>query len=184
MKYFIYLFIFIFIYKALRNTCHYFRIKKLYSYFKTITSEKVEDINEKVFETKAEVIELFKKAGIHDTLVPTIKLLGYGQGVHYNASAFDTYPCNREDFLHVYLSIFDESIGTFKRRILEVFSPFYWIDLILFAPKNLLNYIGASPESRSTKILNILLTFIYWIFGIFIAIFKEKIHTFLLSYLP
>lgn len=184
MKFLIYIFIFSFFYKFLKNTYYYFRIKKLFSYFVTIASEKAEDINNKAFETKSEVIELFKKAGIEDKIVPVARSLGYNHAVRYNSSAFDSYPNNREDFFYVYVRMFDEAKGTFKYRAKEVLNPFYWTELILFAPKNLLNYIGATPEARSGKILNVILTSIYWFFGIFIAIFKDKIHTFLLSYLP
>lgn len=179
-----YIFIFSFLYKLLKNIYCCKRLQKLYSYFKTITSEKSEDINNKAFETKAEVIELFKKANIKDYSIPTMKLLGYGQAAHYNASAFANYPNINKDFFIAYVSMFDEAIGTYKRRAWEVLNPFYWIDLIIFAPKNILNYIGVSSESRSTKILNVILISVYWFFGIFIAIFKEKIQAFILSYFP
>ena len=185
MKYLFYLFTFVFIYKTSKNTYYYFRLQKLYSYFKTITSEKDEEIDNRAFETKSEVIELFKKAGVEDNLIPTIKHVASGYGVPYKVSCFSSYPTNStEEFVISYVRMFDEAKGTFKHRAKEVLNPFYWIDLILFVTKNLLNYIGVSPESRSTKILNIILTSIYWFFGILIAIFKEKIHTFLLSYLP
>lgn len=185
MKYLFYLFAFVFIYKVSKNTYYYFRLQKLYSYFKTITSEKEEKIDNRAFETKSEVIELFKKASVEDNLIPTIKHVGSGYAVPYKVSCFSSYPTNStEEFVISYVRMFDEAKGTFKHRAKEVLNPFYWIDSILFAPKNLLNYIGVSPESRSTKILNIVLTSIYWFLGIFVAIFKEKIHTFLLSYLP
>ena len=184
MKIFIYIFSFSFFYKLSKNLYYYFRIQKLYSYFITISAPNEEDINKKVFETKSEVIDLFKKANIEDNLIPTIKPLEGGYGTPIRVSCFSSYPNNQKEFFVYYLKMFDEAKGTFKRRMLEVFLPFYWIDGILFAPKNLLDYIGASPESRSTKISNVVLTSIYWFLGIFLTVFKEKVEALIRSYLP
>lgn len=181
---FLYIFLFCFFYKVLTNYFNLKRIRELYGYFKTLPSEKSEDIDNRAFETKAEVIELFKRAGIRDRAIPEIELLGYGKAVPYNASAFNSYPNVRKKFFIVYTLMFDESIGTFKRRIKESINPLYWIDLIIFAPKKILDYLELDPKSRSTKILNLVLTFVYWLLGFIFAIFKESFITFIEIYFP
>lgn len=181
LKNFFMIFFLIFSYKLIRNISRLIRINTLYRYYYSLCSP---NTNPKVWETKQETIDLFKIAKIKDTSIPVSQKTGYGYISTFNASLFDNYPNNRSNFASHYFSMFDEAKGVFKHRIFECFNPFYWIDLIIFLPKNILNYIGVSPEVRSTKILNIILTSIYWIFGIFVAILQDEIKTFILSNFP
>ena len=181
LKNFFIIFFLIFSYKLIRNIGRFIRINTLYKYYFSLCSP---NTNPKVWETKQETINLFKIAGIKDTFIPVSQKMGHGYIGSFKASLFDNYPTNRSNFASHYFSMFDEAKGVFKYRIYECFNPFYWIDLIIFLPRNILNYIGVSPEVRSTKILNIILTSIYWFLGILVAILQDKIQTFILSYLP
>ena len=181
LKIFLIIFFFAFLYKLVRNLSRFIRIKILYKYYYSLCTP---NTNPKVWETKQETINLFKIAGIKDSSIPVSKKIWSGYISAFKASLFDNYPNNRSDFAPHYFSMFDEAKGIFKYRIFECFNPFYWLDLIIFAPKNILNYIGVSSEERSTKILNVVLTFMYWIFGIFITVLKDKIQAFILSYFP
>lgn len=60
-------------------------------------------------------------------------------------------------------------------------NPLYWIDLILFLPKTLLSYLGISSKTSGYKICNVLLTFIWWVFGVFLVYYKPQLQQFLIE---
>lgn len=166
------LFISIFFYKFFINLGRLIRIKMLYKYYFSLCTP---NTNPKVWETKREVITLFKKAGIKDGSIPVLQRMGFGQLAQYKASLFNAYPTNRMDFTPHYFSMFDEARGVFKYRILECFNPFYWFNCILFAPKHLLEYLGLNIDSTSTRCLNFLLTVIYWIVGVLSSLYSQQL---------
>lgn len=170
-------FLIIFIYKFLKNSYNLYRIKKIQFYFLTIFTDKVDN---RVYETKDEAINLFKNAGIEDSFFPISQPIGFGQVANSNTSTFTNYPSNLNIFVAAELKMFNRAIGIYKKRIKECFNPFYWIDTVLFLPKTIFQYIGIRPGSIFVKISNL----IYWLFTFFISLFKEDLSTFILSYLP
>jgi len=70
------LFISIFFYKFFINLGRLIRIKMLYKYYFSLCTP---NTNPKVWETKREVITLFKKAGIKDGSIPVLQRMGFGQ---------------------------------------------------------------------------------------------------------
>lgn len=168
-------------YKILKNVVNFRRIKKLYSYFLTITTDKVDG---RIYETKAEVISLFKLAGIKDGFIPVVQPAGYNFVAEMKLSLFNSYPSKKEIFYPHYLRMFDFAFGVFKYRIFEAINPIFWIDTVVFAPKAILNYLGMEPETRSFKLLNLILTGFYWLWLLFWGILSERFKTFIFSYLP
>ncbi len=171
------IFLIIFLYKILKNLYNLYRVKTIRYYFLTIFTNKV---NNKVYETKDEILKLFKDAGVEDSLFPVTQRAGFGLVNSFEASTFKVYPSNLEIFAGAQLQMFDYSIGVYKKRIFECFSPLYWFELIIFLPKTIFEYLGLNTESIFVKFLNL----IYWIVGLLFGIFKENIFTFLFSYLP
>lgn len=72
---------------------------------------------------------------------------------------------------------FHEAIGVYKSRLLETFSPIYWIEFAINLPKKILEYLGIAPESIVIKIFQL----IYWIVGAVLgflyALYKPEIQT-------
>lgn len=168
-------------YKILKNLVNFYRLKKLYSYFLTITTN---EVNNKAYETKVEVISLFELAGIKDGFIPVAQPIGYNFVKEMKLSLFDNYPSKKEIFYPHYLRMFDFAFGVFKYRIFEAINPIFWIDTVVFAPKAILNYLGMEPETRSFKLLNLILTGFYWLWLLFWGILSERFKTFISGYLP
>lgn len=79
------------------------------------------------------------------------------------------------------LNMFEEAEGAFRKNMIDSINPFYWVDLIIFLPKTLLSYLGISSETSAYKICNVLLTFIWWVFGIFLVYYKPQLQQFLIE---
>ena len=61
--------------------------------------------------------------------------------------------------------MFAESKGAYKAKLLETFNPLYWIELIIWLPKQLTLFLGLNNELKAVKTINILLQTIYWFFA-------------------
>ena len=106
----------------------------------------------------SEIKELFAKANIADSRIPFAQPIGYGQISTGMASVFENMFVNDADIISKILIKFDESIGVFRKRILQNFKPVFWIETIIFLPKNIIKYLGFNSNSLFTKIFQL----IYW----------------------
>ena len=174
---FLILFLCVFFYIFLKNCYCFYRVNKIYSYFLTVMTDKP---NKLAFETKDEILKLFKDAGVEDSLIPITQPMGYGKLAQFNASAFKVYPSPLNIFVGVELKMFEYASGVYKNRIKRCFSPFYWIDMVIFLPRTIFQYLGLKTDSIFIRLSNL----IYWLFGIFFGLFQSELKTFILSHLP
>ena len=132
---------------------------------------------------KGEIKKLLKNANISDSYIPMSQHLGLGQISNGNASVYLNFPSRIIPIASSLSNKFDEAIGTYRNRVFESFNPIYWIETLIFLPKNLLQYIGLDSEKVAFKLCNILLTFIWWILGVLLLFFKPQINDLILSLL-
>lgn len=171
MKYLLALLLFIWVYFLLSNVYNFKRTKKLKIYHLDFLNGEKQD-----FSTyKSEVLSLFKKAKIKDSHFPVTQHVGYNYLAKITASVWATFPSKIEYVAVTIDSMFDEAIGYYRKNIFNSFNPLFLIEKVLFFPKAILDYLGLSPEHRSTKILNLLLTAFWWVFDIFLLAFNDKI---------
>lgn len=169
----------ILLYKFLSNLYYYLDCKRLKSiYIAWIRGE-----NNNCMYTKAKVLKLFKRAHIKDAAFFQSEHVGYGQIASYNIQAMSNYPLLNEDHMNYTFRAYDEAIGYFKDEMLNSFNPIYWIDTIIFLPKTILEYIGADTEKVSSKILNVILTAIWWVITAFGVIYHDKIISIIQDFL-
>lgn len=108
---------------------------------------------------KSEFVLLMTKANVKDSYFPLSQPIGYGFVSNSNVSTFHNFPSNIIEFVKFTVNMFQEAIGTYRRRMIETFNPFFWIETVIFLPKTLFSYLGVSPESLFIKILQV----IWWI---------------------
>ena len=126
-------------------------------------------------ELSHQVVTLFKNAGVEDTTVPNVQFIGFGNFQASNPSVFSNISVIRKDIVSYVIGMFHQAIGIYRTRVLETFNPLYWIESIIFLPKQILNYMGVSSESIMIKVAQI----IYWILvaiaGLLYGIFEVDI---------
>lgn len=174
---FLIIFICIFLYKLLLNISNFYKCKKFKAgYYKWING------NHQNYPTyKSEVLNLLKKAGVKDSKIPVAQPLGAGKLTTCNVSVMDNFPLPYNQHVFSTNSMFDEAVGTYRLRIKECFSIFYWIELIVFFPKHILLYININSEQFIFKILNVLFTFIWWSINVCLTIFNSQIKNFIIE---
>lgn len=175
MIYLLFFIIVIFIYCLSSNLYNYFRVKRLKNYYiKWLIGEK-----ENFTTYKNEIISLFKKAKIKDSFFPTLNYAGYGLLASFNASVFSNLLSKENSVVQHVSLMFDEAIGYFRKNIFNCFNPLYWLERIIFLPKQFLLYIGIKNDKSSFRALNISLTLLWWIIVIIGFVFGDKVDSFI-----
>lgn len=72
--------------------------------------------------------------------------------------------------------MFYEAEGVYRQRMFDSLNPVYWIELIIYAPKKLLTYLGFDETKILFKTCNILLTFIWWSIMSIIIFFRPQLQ--------
>lgn len=123
-------------------------------------------------ENEAAVTKLFKEAGLTDRQVPFIQPIGYGQILQGHTLLFSNMENRREDIVEIMLSCFASARGAYKNRIIENFSPIFWINCALFLPRTILTYMGVSADSFFSKLLQL----IYWIATPLFVLLRDNLY--------
>lgn len=153
------------------------------SHCKSVYMETLHGISNNFPQYAASTIKLFKRAGIHDTTILISQPLNEFTIVNSPVSVFDNITIFDRDITARVLDNFENAIGVYKSRIIESFNPIYWIDLIVFSPKKLLEYLDLDLDKHSTKICTILLQIIWWLICTVFLFFQEQIKIYIINLL-
>ncbi|CDD12126.1 predicted protein [Phascolarctobacterium succinatutens CAG:287] len=137
------------VYKIISNFYDYRRIKQIHdNYIEWLATGKNID---SLLESQALFKKLLEKANVKESYLPVCQPVGLGRAVQYNASVKEQFPSRIHDFVLQTNKMIYEAEGVYLGRIKEAFNPLYWIDLIVFLPKHLMNYFGCNSESVLAK---------------------------------
>ena len=77
------------------------------------------------------------------------------------------YPSSIEEIAIAQINIFREALSKFKYEMKQCFNPFYWIDAVIWLPKNIVLFLGFNGDLKAVKAINIFLQLAYWLFILF-----------------
>jgi hypothetical protein len=103
--------------------------------------------------------EILSKAGLENESFHQAVPIGYGKAYTGTFKLFDNISLKNEYTINRFKLLFPEAEAIFKKRICESFNPIYWIEFIIYLPKNIFSYIGLERESIYIKITQVF----YWI---------------------
>lgn len=129
-------------------------------------------------ENEAAVTKLFKEAGLTDRQIPFVQPMGYGQILQGHTLLFSNMENRREDVVGNMLSCFASARGAYKSRIIENFSPIFWVNCVLFLPRSILAYLGVSTNSFFSKIFQL----IYWLATPLLVLFRDNLYELILAF--
>lgn len=163
----LYLFAFIWSYKLLINLYYHNKTVVLERAYRKFWKEKDTHIKDRHIEIR----ELLERAGVKDGLVTEMQPIGYGHAEYVKSSVYDNMFYNNVDVLSTMERAFRIAKGVYKRRIKESFNPVYWIECVVYLPKNIFEYLGLNSDTKETKIFQLL----YWFGSAFFFIYNEQI---------
>jgi len=109
---------------------------------------------------KSAIISLFEQAGIKDFVVSKMQPAGLGYVQTFDLKGFDNIHLIDFQVATNIQTKFDEAIGSFDHKMKQSFNPFFWIESIIYLPKNMINYIA--PNSSNGGFIKVL-QIIFWI---------------------
>jgi len=158
---FIYVFLFIFLYKLIINSYKYYRCKILYEkYIKWLHSDYLYSIED----TAPEVRDLLKDYS--ENFIPIVEPAGFGIVNSMKIHVLSQYPSKSYDFAAAQINLFEKAISQYAYNARQVLNPIYWIELIIWLPKNIISFLGIDTKLKTVKVLYIPLQIIYWTYGI------------------
>ncbi|MGN0574641.1 MAG: hypothetical protein ACI4J2_01305 [Ruminococcus sp.] len=131
----------------------------------------------------AEAMKLLKEAKVNDRYFPISQPTGNGMIANITLSVYANFFQRKALIIPEVNEMFDEAVGYYRLHWRETFNPIYWLETALFLPKKVLSYIGADLDKVSSRIINVLLTAIWWILTAFVAFFKDEIVDFLKAFI-
>ncbi len=126
-----------------------------------------------------EIKKVFLKAGINSYFFSFAQPVGYGYYSNGKAPIIDNLFYYDNRLIMNVISLFDQAIGTFRSRIIENFNPIFWIEFVIFLPKNIFKYLGFNTSSIPIKLFQI----VYWVSGAFYTIYSDQINKLIQDFL-
>lgn len=121
------------------------------------------DRSDSMLERKAEVISLWKHAGVSDASVPVVQPAGYGYVSKGNMSLFTNFPSLHEDMAKITVRSFCEAKGIYRSRMISSINPFDWVLMIIDLPKRILDALEIDAKKSVVNVLR----FVWWVLGSF-----------------
>jgi len=159
-------------------------LMNIYYFYRAVTLKKIyEDYwtpeKNHARQYTSEIKELFQKANITDHYIGYAQPVGYNHVQSGTASVIENmFVYDQQVVIHI-IGFFEQAQGTFRKRILENFNPLFWIEFILYLPKNILKYLGFNVNSLITKVIQLL----YWFLSFFYSVYNEQINKIIQDFL-
>lgn len=168
------------LFKFISNLVEYLRCKRyLDKYYDYISGKSTWEFEELVLQ----IVELFKNAGVQDSRFPLVQPAGYGQVFTGEVSVLSNITHTRMEIVAPVMQMFHRSIGVYRSRMLETFNPLYWVKVVVYLPKQVVGYLGASPDSTLVKVIQV----VYWglvpVLGWLYTLFKTEIDQFIKGFI-
>lgn len=163
------------IYRFLTNVTSYFRTKYYERKYIAYLSRKFNNFEEYT----PPVVKLFKEADIKDLAIRTSGSIGYGYIKVGSVSMFQNLSALRNDVIIAVQHSFKVAIGTYKMRIVECFSPLFWVKFALYLPSRILGYIGLDEKSTFTKIIQVA----YWVLTPLLIVCRTELYDLIIQFL-
>lgn len=123
--------------------------------------------------------KLIFDAGLGNASIAVCEPIGYKRIASFNARVADNLDNRRADVVTAAVSLLDQTVGVFRMRMMESVSPRFWIEFVLFLPRNTVQYLGGKKDGFTAKMLQLL----YWIATPFLIAFRTDIYEYVIRIL-
>lgn len=125
------------------------------------------------------IIQLFQSAEINDIKISSVIQHDENRFSTAQGSLFFNIGHRSPEVIGGMLHCFAIAKGTYRNRLIECFSPLYWINLIVFLPSKLFSYLGLNKNAIPTKVAQLF----YWLFVPLLIAFRTDIYQYVLRLL-
>ncbi len=127
-------------------------------------------------EHRPQIVQLMKGAGITDKFVSDTKHIGYGLIQPYRLSVLDCMDMERDDIFGLMTRNFHEAIGVYRSRMWETVNPLYWVEWIIYLPREVVGYFGVPEESFGVRVAQVIWWFISAVIVLLRLVFEPLVQ--------
>ncbi|MBK8944082.1 MAG: hypothetical protein IPM32_02320 [Ignavibacteriae bacterium] len=120
-----------------------------------------------VQENQIEIKKVVLNTGVQDQKQSYMKPLGLGYTKEQSISALDNLLLLNSDIMGKSIEIMKRAKGYYKVQALKSFNPLFWIEFIIFFPKELSKYFGIDEEKKYSGIIVKIIQVLYWLISIY-----------------
>jgi len=122
-----------------------------------------------VHENLMEIKRIVLKTGVSDYIHTYMEPVGYGAVQQKSMSAIDNILYKNIDILKESRDILLRAKGYYKVEALKCINPIYWIEFIVFLPREIIRYFSTKNDSKPTSVLTNIIQILYWLISIIFA---------------
>jgi hypothetical protein len=179
-------FILLIIFRFLLNISKYFYLQRVISKQDIYIDGKIEPANNKknkasekaenwIQENQIEIKKIVLKTGIQDQWTSYMEPLGLGKAKKESISALDNLTLLNPKIMGPGREIVNRAKGFYKIQALKSFNPLFWVEFIVFLPKELLKYFSVDEDAKSGSVIIKIFQVIYWIASIYFM-YQTYVH--------
>ncbi|MBK7378584.1 MAG: hypothetical protein IPJ03_06210 [Ignavibacteriales bacterium] len=121
-----------------------------------------EKATEWISENQIEIKKIVLNTGIQDQTQTYMKPLGLGFAKEKGISALDNIAYLNSEIMESSREILTRAKGYYKIHMLKSFNPLFWIEFIVFLPKEILKYLGIPENEKISSLIIRIFQLIYW----------------------
>ncbi|MBI3124470.1 MAG: hypothetical protein HYZ10_08695 [Ignavibacteriales bacterium] len=164
--------------RFLLNISKYFYLSTVLAKQDIFVEGRFQDSNEKqkkasqkagnwVQANQIEIKNVVLKTGIQDQRTSYMEPLGFGYTQKESVTALDNLLMLNPEVMGSSKEIIKRAKGYYKIQALKCFNPLFWIEFIVFLPKELLKYFGVDDNAKGGSVMIKIFQVIYWLVSIF-----------------
>lgn len=119
--------------------------------------------------------KLLTDAGLNNATIAVAEPIGFNRIASFNAKVADNLDSRRADMVGSAITLFDQMVGVFRLRMYESISPRYWVEAVIFLPRNMVHYLGGKEDGFLSKAFQI----IYWIAAPLLVAFRADVYDYI-----
>lgn len=182
----IYVFLAIVLIRFILNYSKYLFLKKAItkhdifarSHFKNASESDKKDGEKAGSWLEARLIEISKSvlnAGIHDIVHSFMKPVGYNHVQEQKMSVLENLLYYKDvNTLLQANDLMRRAKGYYWFESIKSINPIFWIEFIVFLPKEIVNYFASGNESKSLSIVTKIIQLLYWIASLIVIFITNK----------
>ena len=137
--------------------------------FKNSSEDEIKKSNKAGAWIKDNLIEIKKvvlKTGVDDIVHTFMEPVGYGNLQLKGMSALDNMLFKNIEILQEARDILYRAKGYYKVESIKCINPVYWIEFIVFLPREIIRYFSTTNDSKPVSVITKIVQVIYWIISI------------------
>jgi hypothetical protein len=113
------------------------------------------------------------KSGVDDIVHSYMQPDGYGNVQQMNMSVLENMLLTDGKFYLESRDLIERANGFYKVEAIKSFNPLFWVEFLIFLPKEILKYFSSNTSSKSISVTKII-QIIYWLLSLLFAYMNLK----------